>query len=389
MKSGIEQLKRVPAWFATLFLATIATLGGEALQTGSVLRLESGTLKITRLQSSPLIQSEYTALFKFDSAENPKLRKLREHYRLEEVVASGRDEFEKQILLMDWVHHQFKKFGQPTMSAKGALEILQGIERGHTFFCTQYAQLFVSAAASLGWIDRPLALRRHQDSGRGGSTEHATTEIWSNQYAKWIMLDPTSNFYLEKNGVPLNAYEIRQEWFYNAGRDLVFVVGKERRKYTKKDLPIFLRKFAEFGDLTIDPEELDKYGFIGYIPNSDLMDSGFDYGRMFIVKDQLCDGTSWHQRRLPKNPATDPYFPIHQVTFVLEPSNDAVRVQLATFTPNLLEFQVSLNGAEWRRAADTFDWTPKAGINRLEARAVNAFGVSGPVAVIEALLVSR
>ena len=35
--------------------------------------------------------------------------------------------------------------------------------------------------------------------------EHSVTEIWSNQHRKWVMLDPTSNMYLEKDGVPLNA----------------------------------------------------------------------------------------------------------------------------------------------------------------------------------------
>ncbi len=46
---------------------------------------------------------------------------------------------------------------------------------------------------------------------------------------------------------------------------------------------------ACFSDLTVPADELCKYGFIGYIPNTDLMDSGPDYGRMFIVKDHLCE----------------------------------------------------------------------------------------------------
>src|SRR2546422_8099566 len=103
------------------------------------------------------------------------------------------------------------------------------------------------------------------------------------------MLDPTSNMYLEKDGVPLNAYEMRQEWFYRDGTNLTLVIGK--RKYKKSGLPIFLKRFDGFGDLAVHTDELDKYGFIGYIPNTDLMDAGFDYARMFIVKDQLCDGT--------------------------------------------------------------------------------------------------
>ena len=99
--------------------------------------------------------------------------------------------------------------------------------------------------------------------------------------------------------MPLNAWEIRQEWFYRGGTNLVFVVGKERKKYRKTDLPDFpgaLRRVRRPHD---GPDELDKYGFIGYIPNTDLMDSGYRLRQMFITKDQLCDGTKWHDASAP------------------------------------------------------------------------------------------
>ena len=237
--------------------------------------------RITQVSTLPYVDSVYSRLFKFESAENPKLKELRERYRLAEIVSAAPSEFAQQVHLMDWVHNRFRKFGQPTKRAQGALEILKGIDAGETFFCTQYAQLMASAAASLGWTDRVLALRRHNDFGHKGSTEHSTTEIWSNQHRKWIMLDPTSNMYLERDRVPLNAHEIRREWFYNGGTNLVFVIGKEGKRYRKSDLPIFLKSFPGFGELAIDPRELDKYGFIGYIPNTDLLNSDFNYGYVY------------------------------------------------------------------------------------------------------------
>jgi hypothetical protein len=296
------------------------------------------------------------------------------------VVAPGRDEFDRQILLLDWTHRQFKRFGRPSTGARGALEVLAAVEAGHTFFCAQYAEVLVSAAASLGWIDRPLALRRHQGVARvGGSTEHSVTEIWSNQYRKWVMLDPTANLYLEKDGVPLNAFEIRTEWFYQDGTNLVFVVGKERKRYRKSDLPIALAHFEGFGDLAIHPDELDKYGFLGFIPNTDLMDSGYDYGGMFIVKDALCDGTTWHTRTLPKNPAVDPYFPVGQAALSLRAGAGELHVALATFTPNLDRFEVRFDAGGWRPTPPDFVWPLHPGRNRCEARTVNRFGVTGPL----------
>lgn len=257
------------------------------------------------------------------------------------------------------------------------------MSEGHTFNCIQYAQLFVSAAASLGWVDRELALRRHKDSPQGGSTEHSTTEIWSNQYRKWVMLDPTAKMYIEKDGVPLNGYEIRQEWFHRGGSNLVFVIGKERKRYRRPELPIFLNRFQGFGDLTVPADELDKYGFIGYIPNTDLMDSGLDYAKMFILKDELCEGTRWHTRPGPPNPAVDPYFPINQAALSLLPAADGLKVEVQTLTPNFKTFEARFDGGSWQPVNAGFDWKLRPGANRLEVRSVNQFAVPGPVSTVE------
>ena len=207
---------------------------------------------VAKLDTLPLVENDFTKRFKFDSSDNPKLKQLREQYKLDEIVSPGKDEFDRQVLLLDWVNHRFKKFGRPTANPRGAAEILHDISQGHTFFCAQYADVFVSAAASLGWIDRCLALRRPNNIGEG-STEHSLTEIWSNQFRKWVMLDPTFAMYAEKGGMPLSAYELRQEWFYHDAKDVTFVVDKDRKRYHKGDMPIFRARYADFGDLSLDP----------------------------------------------------------------------------------------------------------------------------------------
>lgn len=334
---------------------------------------------VRTLDTLPYVESEYTKRFTFDVHDNPKLKDLRERYRLDEVVAPGRDEFERQILLLDWVHNRFKKFGRPTSEARGALDILQANDDGHTFFCAHYANVLVSAAASLGWVNRPLALRRPDHIGQG-STEHSSTEIWSNQYRKWVMLDPTFAMYAEKDGVPLNAYELRQAWFYGDGRDLVFVIGKERKRYRKSDLPVFRNRFPGFGDLSLDESGLNVYAFIGYIPNNNLMDAGHDYGRMFITQDRLCEGTKWHKRAVPSDPASDPYFPINQANLTLTTTrDDAVEVKLRTFTPNFKHYLARTDAGDWRVVGDAFTWHPHPGTNRLEVKTVNHSDLEGPV----------
>src|SRR5436190_9851312 len=105
-----------------------------AIVEGDVVKLAGHSVKLTKIQALPVVESEYTKRFRFDSAENPKLKELREKYRLDDVVAAGKDEFDRQVLLLDWTHRQFKKFGKPTANPRGALEILKDVEEGNTFF---------------------------------------------------------------------------------------------------------------------------------------------------------------------------------------------------------------------------------------------------------------
>ena len=359
-----------------------ASRAADPLRQGDTVTLGGRRLVVARLDALPYVESEYTKRFRFDSHDNPKLKALRERYRLDEVVAGGRDEFEKQLLLLDWVNHRFRKFGRPTSEARGALAILEAVDSGNAFFCAHYADVFVSAAASMGWVDRALALRRPDNVGTG-SSEHSSTEIWSNQHRKWVMLDPTFAMYVEKDGIPLNAYEVRQEWFLHDGRGLVFVLDKDRKRYRKSDMPVFRGRYEGFGDLVLDAGALNPYGFIGYIPNTNWMDAGPDYGRMFITQDELCAGTKWHKRQVPADPAKDPYFPVNQAALTLSPAGEAVHVAVKTLTPNFKTFLSRVDGREWTPVADSFDWTLHDGSNKLEVKSVNQFGVDGPISTVE------
>jgi len=382
-------MKVVPATHSCAILVLLGLITSPAasaepaapLQAGSAFALGGRKAAVTKLDSLPLVENQFTKRFKFDSYDNPKLKQLREHYKLDEVVAPGKDEFARQVLLLDWVNQQFKKFGKPTANPRGAAEILRDVEAGHTFFCAQYADTFVSAAASLGWVDRPLALRRPDNVG-SGSTEHSSTEIWSNQLRKWVMLDPTFAMHVEKHGVPLSALEIRQEWFERDARDIDFVIGKDRKNH-KTDMPVFRQRYPGFGDLSLDGGAVNVYAFIGYIPNTDLMDSGPDYGRMFIWQDKICAGTSWHKRDLPPNPSEDCYFPIGQAALTLTADGNQLRASFKTLTPNFKTYRVRIDGGGWESSPDSLAWQIHSGKNLLEAQTVNQFGVAGPISTAE------
>jgi len=359
-----------------------AEVSGPSLKAGESFQIGSQKATLAKLDTLPYVDNQYSRRYRFDRYDNPKLEELREKYHLDQVVAPGKDEFEKQFLLLDWVNHRFKRFGKPTSDARGALEILDAIDAGNTFFCSHYGDVMVSAAASMGWVDRPLALRRPDNIGQG-STEHTSTEIWSNQYRKWVLFDPTFAMYMEKDGVPLSAYEFRQEWFYHEAEGVTFVLDKDHKRYHRSDMPVFRGRYPGFGDLVLDGGATNVYAFIGYIPNTDLMNSGPDYGKMFITKDHFCDGTQWPQRINPADPAHDPYFPIDQSALSLTSDGSNVQVSIKTLTPNFKNYLACFDDGPWKPAGDHFSWPIHAGRNCLEVKTVNQFGVEGPVSKAE------
>src|SRR5579859_98348 len=102
-----------------------ASAGDEAgpLKQGDAITLGDHQAVVTKLDTLPYVESDYSKRFKFDSYDNPKLKELRERYHLDEVVAPGKTEFDRQVLLLDWVNHKFKKFGKPSSPARGALDV--------------------------------------------------------------------------------------------------------------------------------------------------------------------------------------------------------------------------------------------------------------------------
>ncbi|MDB5303451.1 MAG: hypothetical protein JWM97_1000, partial [Phycisphaerales bacterium] len=110
---------------------------------------------------------------------------------------------------------------------------------------------------------------------------------------------------------------------------------------------------------------------------------------MFITQDKLCDGTPWHKRTVPADPARDPYFPLDQASLTLTTEGPTLRVRLKTLTPNFKTYLIRVDGGEWNPEGETFAWVPRTGASRLEIKTVNRFGIEGPTSTVELELKTR
>lgn len=175
-----------------------------------------------------------TTNYEWERFDNPKLDEIKKHFALEEIIAKGKDEFEKQLLLKEWVYKTINRGNQKEdYSYKTATEILRDTENGKVFYCTQFSFVFLQCSLSLGWYSRKLSVDTDHDAEEK-DMHHGVADIWSNQFKKWYIVDPMNNLHYEKGGIPLNALEIRGEYLkeVNKCNNIKSVMGNKKEYFS-------------------------------------------------------------------------------------------------------------------------------------------------------------
>jgi hypothetical protein len=181
------QAQPVPRARKSLWLAAagalVLALGWARWSAVEVVSLKSGEPLFTRY---PLLEENW---------EHPRLLLLRKREKLDEVVAPGRTQFEKIVLLRRWARSQWKNTVTPFYYPPwDAVEILDLVRKHKNYgFCSQYAVVFLQACRALGLH------ARYVDLG------HFIVEVWSDEYDKWVIMDPTNDVHFEKDGAPLRG----------------------------------------------------------------------------------------------------------------------------------------------------------------------------------------
>lgn len=325
----------------------VMTFGADA--NGGLQRLTVWTL-----DDRPVVQTELSRRLLHTPYDDKALEKLRIENRLDDVVAAGRTDFERLLLLMEWANSQIE-YGDPVGlgDTRDPLEILRLSRRGIRLYCENFAALMLAAAESLGYVVRPVDV-----------PGHSFVEVWSSDYGKWVAMDPTGHWYAEKGGLPLNAGELRAEWYSNQAKDVEFYRGRDRRR--------------------IGGRNFDKYHMLYYVFDRNHLGYVMPNRQALAFRDELSQGKA-PKGFIPLQDMAEAYYPVQQVALRAIPLNgNRLRVHMATHTPDFKSFRVRLDGGRWRDVAgDEFEWPLSQGRNLLEAVAVNRAGVSGTISTIE------
>ena len=336
---------------------------------GRISGVNHADIEVIEAPDNAIAVSSYD--FDYADPHHPRMRHLREKYRLEEIVAPGKTEMEKFALLRQWVRRQWEGWNEneynycPQWDALEILELApQNLALG---MCTHYAAVFAQCAAALGYHTRALIV-----------DHHCLTEIWSDQYGKWILQDPgllpghQVAFQYERAGVPINALEMHRSTAANKAEDIAIIppppipIDQMRRMF----VDLYLRFGIPLRNDHLyrsEPQELEQgmnqYHWDGHLWWTDSLDPRYPEYSLQTTRPE------------------DFYWSLNKTRIDLEDTETtaALSVQLSGPIPNFARFEVSLDEGAWQESDPSFAWNLRPGRNALRAKAANTMGLQGPV----------
>ena len=363
---------------------------------------DKNNVRIIKLDQPKALRTSVPFVYQKPS---PRLKLLRERYKLDAVIAPGKTEMEKLILLRHWVRNQWHTAwgNDPAqwMPPWDALVILECKDQKDCLtMCTHYAAVYTQCCLALGWNARHCIL-----------DHHCVAEVYVTGQQKWVMMDagnskqrPDCNLHFERNGKPMSARELLLA-FHNKKTDGIVVqftpqtlmkkiahlcrpVPKTQQKHPPRPDQIPLARLTDYPVCQLN--NYRRYAFPG---RNNFLDS--------LLPGELYQGWSsyffdgyWWVGDSPDDPTISPEYSFHldpkraqDVDWKLNWTHiylsrtekpNQLRVHLDTETPNLKSFrkQVGKSGKDQPCPA-TFLWDLLPGKNSLTVRSVNQWDREG------------
>lgn len=352
-------------------------------------------LRIVEWQNEWIVRGAYPFTYQ---APDAMLQELRERYRLDEVIAPAKDEFEQLLLLREWVHTRWMHGWTRTPPVRNALDILRAVEAGADFNCGYFAVTLMQCLLAVGFVARSVSICKPATEWMAadeGNIGHSVVEAWSHQFHKWAVLDPDLNVHYERNGVPLSALEVHRAWVGRRWDTVRLVQGPTPFRVTSKPGSGAATVFHNLDNQTAEFWNFGRHQVGDYyhhvrlpLRNTQHSSDGPDDALHWIDDETppaLVLSNRPNHAQWTSNEA-DLYWTVDQVQIDLRIDAGAwhqgravLRVALPHSTPNLARLLVRLDNEPWRETPPTFAWELKPGKNQIMAKGVNAFGREGHV----------
>jgi hypothetical protein len=319
---------------------------------------------------------------RYEAFDTPRLRELRVRENLNSVVAGGRGEFERILLLKDWVAAQFPHGNPNPYPPWDAITVLDWIRSGKTGgFCGQYSQVLLQSLASLGLTARYVEL-----GGSWNPYVHFVIEVWSNQFDKWVVLDADYNVHFERGGIPLSALEVHDALVESRLSDVETIKGTAQDgEYDAYEWPLKLAEVFYYVRLHLKADHLsspdeppfDRYNDMVEWLNPLTLPWEFNPGPSSYVIERLTNLQSGDRADFSEK--------LNQVLVTVNTApNGGITLRFANNVFDFDHYQLrirepdSVDGKWFDYDAAMFRWPPTWERRIVEVRGVNTRGVPGP-----------
>jgi len=374
-----------------------------ALELSSRDPLQSPRLRGVRVEATPTCPEDWTARlrvleehneeivrtsipFEYEPLDHPRLKQLREEYKLDEVVKGATNELELMLRLAQWANNywDWPNHISECYPPWDAVEILKPFKDGKPTggFCLQFNLVFLQACESFGFAGRAVSISPGASYERVGGGGHEIVELWSNEWKKWVYVDGALAWYIvdEKTGVPLSIWELRQRQLPTLRGEPVEPVRVVAAERTRN------RQFTWNG--LAGPKPLNWYLELRMIPRSNFLQEksplplshGTDewsWTGHYVWTDAEAPAGLLFGNRVTKR--GDFEWTLNQAHYVLEPGKvpGVFRVHLDTETPSFETFLAEIDAGEKKSVASGFTWTLHPGKNQMRVRPRNVAGREG------------
>ena len=323
-----------------------------------------------------------TAFVSFEDLTNPKFAALKTTYQLDTVFRGEKDELKRILLLRNWISRIIKIDDYGPYEGDGSVEsILDEALKGNGFHCGHYTDVQNAVMNAYGYVARCLLA----DVGEPidylvGGGHHAINEVWLNSYKKWFLSDAKYDYHFEKDGIPLSALEIRDEYLKNKASDIVLVKGPDRIvTEIYPDLKITKEQFARVYTWLSWGKYNNRY--------SNWPDTQTDF--MLFYEDDYFKKRVWLWDG-KRHWAYDTEFMIlvddrraiewtpNVITSSVSIQDNIATVELHSITPNLKTYQMKVGKGAWQNVGKDVKIELRRDTNELVFRPLNLAGVTGP-----------
>jgi len=341
--------------------------------------------------------------FLTESVHEPLLQRFRAEFPFERAFKGAKDEFDGLVNL----RHLLRDVWLPSRPKPAFLKkygFWQSNRLNQFWFCTHFSRMFVMSATALGIPARVINVAKGvklNEDCKG----HMVADIWSDQYQKWVYMDPLFDFHYEnEDGEPLDLLEARALFWRKGGKGLFLSTLRNTGEYVpgrhylgeknpgelvkglrERTLNTFWCLFFHGQNFFTQPLEDRRTRILIY---EDEMTKG----------NRLLGGGYEHYADEPPVVRTpdplDLYPTMNNAEIQLyrtpQDGDAGLRVYIATTTPNLKRVRYRINGGAWRNyAVDGFLLPLTSRKTTVEAFTQNYAGRQGRTSVVEARTVGR